>query len=205
MTPCFAWAASRNPVGPSAHVPCPTTPCAWAIWPIQPVGVNFAAVVTGAFAWICCSCGGNSILGVFLKWWTLKALLCMIWGSLILSFFCWPMALQKHPTCPYLSPSNHVRMILGPLHFEKHPAELGFVQIGATCCHPLVPGITYASPCVWTRKHLHPLSACCQVFGNASSQLKFVTTTETLERIGTLSSGPCWVPRRLLLSIFPWP
>ena len=107
---------------------------------------------------ICCSCGGNSILGVFLKWWTLKALFCMIWGSLILShfkFFCWPMALQKHPTFPYLSPSNHVRMILAPFHFEKHPAELGSVQIGATCCQPLVPGITCASPCVWTSKHLH--------------------------------------------------
>ena len=91
-------------------------------------------------------------------------------------FFCWPMALQKHPTCPYLSPSNHVRMILGSFHFEKHPAELGFVQISATCRHQLVPGITYASPCVWTSKHLHPLSACCQVFGNASSQLKFITT-----------------------------
>lgn len=50
------------------------------------------------------------------------------------------MALQKHPTFPYLSPSNHVRMILGPFHFEKHPAELGFV---------------HASPCVWTSKHLH--------------------------------------------------
>ena len=28
VMPCFAWAASRNPLGPSAHVRCPTTPCA---------------------------------------------------------------------------------------------------------------------------------------------------------------------------------
>ena len=91
-------------------------------------------------------------------------------------FFCWPMALQSIQPFPTFSHQTTFGWFWGPSILRNTRQNWDLLDRRSLPSSISARDHLCLTLRLGQQTFTHPLSACCRVFGNASSQLKFITT-----------------------------